>query len=97
MTIKTIPDGYTAVTPWLISRDTARLIDYVTEAFGAEEITRLTDDDGRIGHAEVRIGDAVVMMFDPQPGWPPTPASCASTSRTRIRCTAGRSRPAGPR
>lgn len=73
MAIKPIPDGYTTVTPWLISRDTARLIDYVAQAFGATEISRLTSADGRIEHAEVRIGNAIVMMFDAAPGWPPTP------------------------
>jgi uncharacterized glyoxalase superfamily protein PhnB len=74
MAIKPVPDGYTTVTPWLISRDTARLIDYIKEAFGATEISRLTNADGRVEHAEVRIGDAIVMMFDAGPGWPPTPA-----------------------
>jgi PhnB protein len=68
-----IPDGYTTVTPWLISPDTPRLIDYVTDAFGAVELGRVTGADGRVEHAEVRIGDAVVMMFDAAPGWPPTP------------------------
>ena len=68
-----IPDGYTTVTPWLISRDTPRLIDYVTSAFGAVELGRVTAADGRVEHAEVRIGDAVVMMFDAAPDWPPTP------------------------
>jgi PhnB protein len=73
MTLTAVPDGYTTVTPWLISRDTARLIDYVKEAFAAEEVSRLTSRQGRIEHAEVRIGDAMVMMFDAGPGWPPTP------------------------
>ena len=73
MTVKPVPEGYTTVTPWIISRDTAQLIDYVKEAFDAEEIARLTGSDGRIEHAEVRIGDSVVMMFDTRPGWPPTP------------------------
>ncbi|WP_219500018.1 VOC family protein [Nonomuraea ceibae] len=68
------PEGYTTVTPWIISPDTAALIDYLTEAFGAEELGRVVDDSGVIGHAEVRIGDAIVMLFDSPPGWPPTPA-----------------------
>ena len=68
-----IPEGYTTVTPWLISPDTAQLIDYVTAAFGAEELYRLTAGDGTIGHAEVRIGNAIVMMFDAPPVWPSTP------------------------
>jgi uncharacterized glyoxalase superfamily protein PhnB len=71
MAVKPIPEGYTTVTPWVISRDTARLIDYVRRAFDAEETARVVLDDGRIGHAEVRIGDAVVMMFDAKPDWPP--------------------------
>ncbi|GAA2657426.1 VOC family protein [Streptomyces vastus] len=73
MAVKTVPEGYTTVTPWIISRDTDRLIAYVKEAFGAEEIARVVGEDGRIGHAEVRIGDSVVMMFDAKPEWPATP------------------------
>ena len=71
--MKPIPDGYATVTPWLISHDTPRLIDYVAEAFGAVELGRVTDADGRVEHAEIRIGDSVVMLFDAAPGWPPTP------------------------
>jgi uncharacterized glyoxalase superfamily protein PhnB len=73
MTVKAVPDGYSTVTPWIISSDTAKLMDYVKKAFDAEEIVRLVGDDGSIGHAEVRIGNAVVMMFDAKPDWPPTP------------------------
>jgi len=74
MTVKPIPDGYHTVTPWIISRDTAGLIDYPEEAFDAEEIARVVGDDVRIEHAEVRIGDSIVMPFDAPPVWPPTPA-----------------------
>lgn len=73
MSVPPVPAGYHTVTPWLISRDTARLIDYVRAAFDAQELTRLVDEDGSIGHAEVRIGDSVVMMFDARPNWPATP------------------------
>jgi PhnB protein len=73
MTVNPIPDGYTTVTPWLISRDTARLIEFIKQAFGGTELARLTGADGRVQHAEVRIGNAVVMLFDAPPGWPPTP------------------------
>jgi PhnB protein len=68
------PDGYATVTPWIISRDTSALIDFMKNAFGAEEIARVVDERGVIGHAEVRIGDSVVMGFDARPGWPDTPA-----------------------
>lgn len=68
-----IPDGYHSVTPWMIGQQTAGLIDFLTAAFGATELGRVADENGVIGHAEVRIGDSVVMMFD-KPDWPPTPA-----------------------
>jgi PhnB protein len=74
MTVKAIPEGYTTVTPWIISRDTAAVIDYLREAFGAVELGRVIDARGVIGHAEVRIGDAIVMLFDGDPNWPATPA-----------------------
>jgi PhnB protein len=69
------PPGYGTVTPWVISADTARLIEFTKAAFGAQELGRVPGPDGHsIGHAEVRIGDSVVMMFDAQDGWPNTPA-----------------------
>jgi PhnB protein len=69
-----VPEGYHTVTPWIISRDTAGLIEFVERAFGAEEIARIQDERGVIGHAEFRIGDSVVMGFDAKPEWPDTPA-----------------------
>ena len=69
-----VPSGYATVTPWIISRDTAGLIDFMTAAFGAQEIARVVDDKGVIGQAEVRIGDSVVMGFDARADWPDTPA-----------------------
>jgi PhnB protein len=68
------PPGYGTVTPWVISPDTARLIDFAKAAFGAQELGRVPGPDGQIGHAEIRIGDSVVMMFDAWEGWPDTPA-----------------------
>jgi uncharacterized glyoxalase superfamily protein PhnB len=70
----TAPPGYGTVTPWIISADTARLVDFTVAAFGAQELGRFPGPDGRIGHAEVRIGDSVVTMFDAWDGWPDTPA-----------------------
>jgi uncharacterized glyoxalase superfamily protein PhnB len=71
--IRLVPEGYHALTPWIISRDTAGLLDFVKKAFGAEEIARVPDEDGTIGHAEFRIGDSIVMAFDAREGWPDTP------------------------
>ncbi|MGK5675302.1 VOC family protein [Micromonospora sp. URMC 106] len=71
--MKIVPDGYHTVTPWIISAgDTAAIIDFVVGVFDATELGRM-ESDGVIGHAEVRIGDSVVLMFD-RPGWPHTPA-----------------------
>ncbi|MCD0444042.1 VOC family protein [Glycomyces sp. A-F 0318] len=60
-----IPDGYGTVTPWISGKDTARLLDFLKAAFGAEELGRVEGaEPGSIGHAEVRIGTSIVMMFD---------------------------------
>jgi PhnB protein len=69
-----VPEGYSTVTPWSVSRDTARLLDFVARGFGAEELARVPLEDGTIGHAEFRIGDSIVMAFDARPQWPDTPA-----------------------
>jgi PhnB protein len=66
---------YSRVDPWVISRDTDAEIEFVSRAFGAQERgTRVLNADGTVGHAEVELGDSVVMMFDAQPGWPDLPA-----------------------
>ena len=62
------------MTPWIISRDTARLLDFVARAFEAEELARIESENGAIVHAEFRIGDSIVMGFDARPEWPDTPA-----------------------
>lgn len=69
-----VPAGYTTVTPWIISADTGKLIEFATAAFGAEELFRVADEHGYIGHAEFKIGDAIVMAFDKRPDWPDTPS-----------------------
>ena len=72
--VSPVPDGYTTVTPWIIGHDTAGLLDFLKAAFDAEELGRVVGEDGKIGHAEVRIGDAVVMAFDSPDDWAATPA-----------------------
>ncbi|MEU4081116.1 VOC family protein [Streptomyces venezuelae] len=73
MSVQPVPEGYHTVTPWIISPDTRRLMGFLEAAFGAEELSCLVGEDGSVGHAEVRIGDSVVMMFDARPEWPATP------------------------
>lgn len=72
--VEPIPAGHKAVEPWIISRDTAGLLDFITLAFGAEESFRVPMGDGSIGHAEARIGDSTILAFDSRPEWPDTPA-----------------------
>jgi PhnB protein len=72
--VQPIPDGYTTVTPWIIVKGAAKLMDYLKAAFGAEEIACVPNGDGTIGHAEMRIGTAIVMLFDAKDDWPPTPS-----------------------
>lgn len=71
-----VPGRYARVDPWVISRDTAAEIAFLEAAFGAVETpgSRMLDPAGRIAHAEVELGDSVVMLFDAHAGWPPTPA-----------------------
>jgi PhnB protein len=73
-TIRPVPEGYSTVTPWIISGGMAGLIEFVERAFGADEIARVHNQDGTIGHAEFRIGDSVVMGFDATEEWPDTPS-----------------------
>jgi hypothetical protein len=72
--VRAVPEGYGSVTPYLIVKGVAPFLDFLKEAFGAAERGRVHNDDGTIGHAEVRIGDSVVMMFDAKEGWPETPS-----------------------
>jgi PhnB protein len=62
-----IPEGFHSVTPYLCVSDAARAIEFYKEAFGATEIMRMEAPDGRIGHAEVKIGGSIVMLADEFP------------------------------
>lgn len=65
MAIKPIPDAYHTVTPYLMISGAAAAIDFYRQAFGATETFRLTQPDGQIGHAEIKIGDSTIMLADP--------------------------------
>jgi PhnB protein len=69
MAVKPIPDGYHSVTPYLIVNDGGRAIDYYKKAFGAEELFRMDAPGGKIGHAEVKIGNSPIMLSDENPQW----------------------------
>jgi PhnB protein len=65
--VKPIPDGYHAATPYLCVSDAVRAIDFYKKAFGATETMRMAMPDGRIGHAEIKINDASIMLADECP------------------------------
>ena len=67
MATKPIPEGYHTLTPYLAVDDAAQAIDYYKKAFGAKERVRMETPDGKIGHAELEIGDSLVMLADPFP------------------------------
>ena len=67
MAVKPIPDGYHSVTPYLIMRDAARAIEFYKRALGAVELFRFEAPGDKIGHAEIKIGDSVIMLADEYP------------------------------
>ncbi len=67
MATKPIPEGYHTVTPYLAVDDAAQAIDFYKRAFGAKERVRMEAPDNKIGHAELEIGDSLVMLSDPFP------------------------------
>jgi PhnB protein len=62
-----VPEGYHTLTPYLAVEDAAEAIDYYKRAFGAKERLRMDAPGGKIGHAELEIGDSLVMLSDPFP------------------------------
>ena len=75
MAVHPVPEGFHTVTPYLIVDNAPELIEFLAVAFGAEEVHRTTLPDGRVMHAQVQIGDSMVMMGESMEGFPATPAS----------------------
>ena len=75
MSVKPVPDGYHTITPYLLVDGVARLLNFLAKAFDAVELQRRLRPDGSIMHAEVRMGDSVVMMGEPMGQFGPMPAS----------------------
>ena len=69
MAVKPIPDGYHSVTPYLIVNNGVKALEYYKQAFGATELMRMDGPDGKLGHAEIKIGDSPVMLADENPQW----------------------------
>jgi PhnB protein len=62
-----IPQGYNSVTPYLIVKGAAKAIEYYKNIFGAKEVFRMDGPDGKVGHAELQIGDSRIMLADENP------------------------------
>ena len=67
MATKPIPEGYRTATPYLIVKGAADAIEFYKRAFGATEMLRMADPQGKVGHAEIKIGDSVIMLADEHP------------------------------
>ena len=65
--VKPIPEGYNSVTPYLFVKGAASAIDYYKNVFGAKERMRMPGPNGRVMHAELQIGDSIVMLADENP------------------------------
>ncbi len=75
MAVKPIPEGFHTVTPHLTVQGTSKLVDFLKQAFEAQELFRLAHPDGTLMHAEVKIGDSIVMMGEARGEWKPMPGS----------------------
>ena len=67
MAVKYIPDGYHTATPYLIIKGAAEALEFYKKAFGASELLRMPGSDGKIGHAEIKIGNSPIMLADEFP------------------------------
>src|SRR5215471_14597838 len=78
--VRPVPEGYHSITPALTCRDAGRAIEFYKKAFGATEIARMAAPDGKIAHAELRIGNSVIFVSDEFPGMSAAPAPTTTPS-----------------
>jgi PhnB protein len=74
MTTQGIPGGKSTVTPYVVVKGAARFLEFVERAFGVRTGLRVLNEDGTVGHAEVTVGESVLMTFDAAPDWVDTPS-----------------------
>ena len=73
--VKPIPEGAHTVTPYLVVEGIPKLLDFLKQAFGAQERFRMARPDGGVMHADVKIGDSTIMMGEAMGEWKPKPCS----------------------
>ncbi len=74
MAVPHIPDGYHSVTPFIVTQGADGVLDFLKNAFGAQERIRMDTPDGKVAHAEVTVGDSVIMVAEATAQFPPMPA-----------------------
>ncbi|MGV3533937.1 MAG: VOC family protein [Chthoniobacteraceae bacterium] len=79
-TPRTLPSGFHTITPMLAYKSAAAAIEFYIDAFEAEEVMRLTDPQGRVVHAELRLGDSLLMLADEDPQYNATPESVGKST-----------------
>jgi PhnB protein len=85
MGVKPIPEGYNTVTPYIAVDDAAKAIEFYKRAFGAKERVKMEGPPGKISHAELEIGDSVIMLSDPFPQSPlKTPKEIGGTTASML-------------
>jgi PhnB protein len=72
MTVKPIPEGYHTITPYLIVEGAGKLIEFIENVFEGKVTTKIQDDSGRINHAEMKVGDSMLMLAEASEEWKPT-------------------------
>ena len=79
-----IPKDYNSVTPYLVIKGAAQAIEYYKRVFGATENVRMNGPDGKVGHAELKIGNSMIMLADENPGMGPGHSSAATIGASPV-------------
>jgi|SRR5215472_13347874 len=82
--VSPIPEGYHSVTPYLVIKGAAQAIEYYKKVFGATEVFRMDQPDGRVGHAELQIGSSRIMLADENPSMGEGYASAAKIGASPV-------------
>ena len=72
MAVKSIPEGYHTITPYLVVKDADRLVEFIERVFGGQLKFKMQTDDGKISHGEMLIGDSMLMLAEASDEWKPT-------------------------